>query len=95
MVELARKRVKELRKDFPGACIYPGEDYNVMWILTDSPAKFDLYAFNDQEVRSRIQAEKLAKAARTLPKKAVETAGGALMAMVNWRKGRVEKVKRG
>lgn len=92
MVERARKRVKELRNDHPGACIYPGEDYNVIWILTDSPAKFQLYAVNDREVRERIEAEKLAR--RSLPERAVETAGGALFAMINWRKRRLEETKR-
>jgi len=59
------ERVEELRPKYPDVNIYPGEGYNVIWILTELPGIYDLAAVDTKqhklELERKYQNRMLAK----------------------------------
>ncbi len=84
MVALAKSRVEKLKNRFPEANLYPGEDYGVIWILTDSPGMLKLACGNSVEKKEKRTA--MAKLWGPLGWGAL--LGGALIGLVRFREKR-------
>lgn len=42
MVKIANKRIEELKGKYPDATLYPGEDFRVMWIITEDESSYQI-----------------------------------------------------